>query len=218
MKLTEVKGADLFNEAVSKINSNNRLVVCGDIEARELLEEHLEDSDEHTDLIIEKATSIEPVEWFRSRKLEYKDEFELDEEEIIGEWPHNPSHQGFVLDKDISTGQLLEKVVIAQLQVDESWMIPAQFKYGGWNECPSPEVHCAMWKYWQSKYGAHIIGVSNDTIEAKVFNPPATKEQAMELAWEQDLYCNDLVDQGVESISNLAASLQNHDIWFFWWD
>ncbi|VAW69046.1 hypothetical protein MNBD_GAMMA10-273 [hydrothermal vent metagenome] len=218
MEFEEAKGGSLLEEAISKIRTNERLIICGDIEAQELLEENIECSEETTDSILENALEISSSNWFLSRKEEYKEDFGMDEAEVIGVWPQNISHQSFVLDKNISTNELLEKVAVAKIVVNESWAIPAIFKYGGWNECPDPEVHCSIWKYWQSKYDAHIIGISNDTIEAKVFNPPATKEQAMELAWEQYLYCSDIVDQGVESISNLAASLLNHDKWFFWWD
>ena len=40
----------------------------------------------------------------------------------------------------------------------------------------------------------------------------------MALAWEQFLFCEDIVSQGVETISNLGATLLNSPYWFFWWD
>ncbi|WP_444913404.1 DUF4253 domain-containing protein [Microbulbifer sp. PAAF003] len=83
--------------------------------------------------------------------------------------------------------------------------MPSHFKYGGWNECPEAELHCAIWKYWQEKYGTQIVELSNDVIEAHITNPHKTKEGAMQLAWEQYLYCYDIVDQNLETISNLGA-------------
>ena len=47
---------------------------------------------------------------------------------------------------------------------------------------------------------------------------PATRDEAIALAHMQYAYCNDIVDQGTESISRLAAELMAHDWWFFWWD
>lgn len=136
-----------------------------------------------------------------------------------GDWLGEPDvKQGFCLATDISTGKPIKDLTALKMNVIDSWMIPAQLKYGGWNDCPSPEIHCAVWKFWQERYGAEIIGVSGDVIEAYVRNPPKTKEEAMELAWQQYLYCTDIVDQGVETVSNLAAAILNHNLWFFWWD
>lgn len=126
--------------------------------------------------------------------------------------------QPLTLHIDISTGKPLAAVLVAQISVSEPWEIPAKFKYGDWNECPKPEVHCALWRYWYKKFGAEIVGISHDVIEAKVSNPPKTKDEAMELAWAQYLYCNDIVDQGVETVANLAAILMGHENWYFWWD
>jgi len=38
------------------------------------------------------------------------------------------------------------------------------------------------------------------------------------LAREQYAYCNDLVDQGTESVAALAAGLLDGTVWYFWWD
>jgi hypothetical protein len=40
----------------------------------------------------------------------------------------------------------------------------------------------------------------------------------MQLAMEQYLYCADIVDQGVESVANLATLLLKQKVWYFWWD
>jgi hypothetical protein len=96
--------------------------------------------------------------------------------------------------------------------------VPALLGFGGWNSSPAPEEHVALLKYWNEKYGADIITVTNDTIECTVSRPPATREQALELAREQFIYCSDIVYQGTETLSALAASLQRGKTWFFWWD
>lgn len=40
----------------------------------------------------------------------------------------------------------------------------------------------------------------------------------MRLAWEQYWYFADFVDQGVQSVANLAGALFGGSIWYFWWD
>jgi hypothetical protein len=57
-----------------------------------------------------------------------------------------------------------------------------------------------------------------DTFELHVSRPPSSREAAMELAEEQYGFCSDIVDQGVESLEALAATLFDGHIWFFWWD
>ena len=102
--------------------------------------------------------------------------------------------------------------------IAEPWHLAATLKYGAWNECPHAEIHCALHRKWQSKYGSQITGMSGDTIECLVSNPPQTREAAVELAWEQYWYCTDNVDQGCESINRFAAILLDSPYWCFWWD
>ncbi len=97
-------------------------------------------------------------------------------------------------------------------------MIPAFLKFGNWNDCPAPETHCAIHRHWFEKYGAEIIGLSSDVIECRVAKPPIDKNEAMELAMQQFAYCYDIVEQGTETIANLAGSLVNSNNWYFWWD
>ena len=47
---------------------------------------------------------------------------------------------------------------------------------------------------------------------------PATKEEALALAWEQFVYCPDIVTQGTETVEVLAAALLNGPVWLFLWD
>jgi len=52
-------------------------------------------------------------------------------------------------------------------------------------------------------------------LNVRVARRPATPEEALELARLQYEYCHDIVDQGVDTLSALAASLMAHDWWFF---
>jgi hypothetical protein len=67
-------------------------------------------------------------------------------------------------------------------------------------------------------WGAELIGLGSDTINLRVSRKPGTREEALELARAQYVYCNDIIDQGVGSYRELAAGLMASDWWFFWWD
>jgi len=219
MEFIELDASSAFNEAIESLSESKKTVVCGSLEDKDYIEESIESSLQPVDEIIENSQKIDIQAWFDSRRKELEEDLVADLNESLGTWPgESDSKQGFSLANDMLTGQLHTGLVGVSIDADMSWKIPAHFKYGSWNDCPAPELHCAIWRYWQEKYGAQIVGVSNDVIEAYITNPPQTKEAAMELAWEQYLYCTDIVDQGVETVSKLGASIINHNVWFFWWD
>jgi hypothetical protein len=219
MKFEQLDGAAALGKALGSLGKHTRLIVCGPLSEREMLEEQAEFYNQSVQNILENAGKINIAEWLQKRKEEYFEDFEQDEiEEVIGEWPGQAPSMSFGAHTEILTGEPLKQALLAEVSISNAWEIPAHFGYGGWNECPAPEEQCAIWKYWYEKFGVEIVAITHDVIEAKVANPPSTKEAAMELAWEQYLYCNDIVDQGVESISNLGATLRGSDIWYFWWD
>ena len=96
--------------------------------------------------------------------------------------------------------------------------IPAFMRWGDWNSCPQAAYHVAALRAWRDRYGAELIGLSSDTINLRVARKPATREEALELARAQYVYCNDIIDQGVGSYLGLAAGLMTDDWWYFWWD
>jgi hypothetical protein len=109
-------------------------------------------------------------------------------------------------------------VWIARIPTAHPFEAPAWLKFGNWNACPSPEDHVALWRRWQEKYGAEILCVTGDVIEATVSRPPESKEACYALAREQFAYCDDIVTQGVGSIDALATAVHRSPYWFFWWD
>lgn len=115
-------------------------------------------------------------------------------------------------------GKPLPSVTIALVPTIASWMAPAYLRYGGWNDCPMPEDMVSVLKYWTRLYAIDVFALANDVVEIHVTNPPTTREAAMALATEQYAFCHDIVEQGAETITNLAAQLLNSRSWFFWWD
>ena len=95
---------------------------------------------------------------------------------------------------------------------------PAYLRFGGWNDCPAPEVQVAALRSWRDRYGAVIASLTSDVLELHVDRPPATREAAMALATEQFFYCTDIVVQGTQTIPALAQTILGSRWWYFWWD
>jgi hypothetical protein len=136
----------------------------------------------------------------------------------IGEWPSEPmGAPQLSVTADLS-GAPLNKVQVIILPSDDSTTIPAFLHWGNWNGCPAPEYHVAALRSWRDRFGAELIGLSHDVMNIRVKKRPRTREAAIDLAREQYVYCSDIVDQGVQTLSALAAILMESDWWYFWWD
>jgi hypothetical protein len=155
----------------------------------------------------------------RDERAAFADPDEDEYEPPLGEWPTAESRStGLSVAHDLRTGEPLAKVYIVLVPTNDSTTIPAHLHWGNWNECPAPEYHVAALRQWRDAYGAELVGLGRDTIDLKVARKPTTRDEAIELARVQYVYCNDIVDQGTGSYSVLAAELMAHDWWFFWWD
>jgi hypothetical protein len=142
-----------------------------------------------------------------------------DSEATLGDWPSEPmSAPEFTVATEALSGRPLAKAQIVMFPTDDWTAIPAYLNFGNWNGCPAPEYHVAALRSWRDRFGAQLIGLSHDVMNIRVNRRPETREAALELAREQYLYCNDIVDQGVGNLSALAAILMAGDWWYFWWD
>lgn len=164
--------------------------------------------------LLQKAEALDAQQWFVKRKAQDPEYYDT----APGEWEDLEPSNEISVHLDIVSGEPKKEIYIALVPVVKSWMIPAFLKTGSWNDCPNPEEHAAIFKYWNEKYGISVAGITADVIELEVANPPKTKEQALQLAEEQFIYCPDIVYQGTQSIAALASSLLNSKVWFFWWD
>lgn len=136
-----------------------------------------------------------------------------------GEWPADPPPStGLTVATDILTGKPLANVHIALVPTDDWTTVPAYLRWGGWNDCPPPEVHVAALRAWHARYDLQLVGLNLDTMNLRAAKRPTTREEALALAHEQYAYCTDIVEQGTGTYSVLAAALMSDDWWFFWWD
>jgi hypothetical protein len=137
----------------------------------------------------------------------------------LGEWPTEPmGAPELTVATETLTGSQLSKVQLVILPTDDWTTIPAYLNWGNWNACPAPEYHVAALRSWRDRFGAELIGLSHDVMNIRVKRRPETREGALDLAREHYAYCSDIVDQGVETLSALAAVLMQSDWWYFWWD
>jgi len=138
----------------------------------------------------------------------------------IGDWPTKlqSGDLGLSVASDILTGKPYPKVHIVLVPTRNSWEVPAYLRWGGWNACPPPEYHVAILRSWHERFGTQLAGLSGDVLDLQITMPLRSKEEAMTVAKEQYIYCTDIVDQGTNDISTLAATLIGQNWWSFWWD
>ncbi len=119
---------------------------------------------------------------------------------------------------DVLSGRLKPLMFIGLIALADPTELFARLGYGGWNDCPAPEVHVALHRHWRDRFGAEPIAVKDDVVECWVSRPPADRKAALALAAEQAAYCADIVEQGIGSVAALAATLLEAPVWYFWWD
>ncbi|TLD72557.1 DUF4253 domain-containing protein [Phragmitibacter flavus] len=190
-------------------------VIIGDRESAERLIELWDEPFDH-DAELARSSELSPEQWFADRRQE-EDEYLLDasQDEIHPDGTAPMTHLTIGSDH---RGRPKSEVFIATIPTADSSAVPIFLRFGDWNACPSPHVHTAMARYWRDRFGAEIATLSSDVIEFTVARPPADDTQALELAWQQYLYCSDIVDQGVGSVATLAKALRHSTRWYFWWD
>lgn len=192
-------------------------VLLGDADdLARLLENYATD---HSDpaTLISAALALNPEQWLAERAASDPEAYAMQPGD--SDWPADcPPLQALVGHQDVMTGHPLPEVSIALLPQENAWQAPCLLKFGGWNNCPSPEEHAALFRYWQQHYGAQLVTLAGDTLEMTVTRPPTTRAAALALAQQHYVYCPDTVEQGCETLEALAASLLNAPVWFFWWD
>lgn len=165
--------------------------------------------------VIAKAQDVDVAAFLRNRLDELEENGGLPR----GEWPGSPVPSTEIgIHLDTLSRKPLRETFLVLAPVPEPWEAVAYVPFGGWNECPLPEQHVAVFSHWGATYAAEPVGITNDTIECLAGRPPTTRDAALALAREQYAYASDIVDQGTETIDALAAALLNGTAWFFWWD
>jgi hypothetical protein len=165
--------------------------------------------------IVLAGTQLDLLAWLIQRPAEDLDFYTAPR----GYWPEiAPSKNHCCIYRDVWSGEPLNELLLALVPTVCGWQSPAFLKFGGWNDCPMPEVHVAFMARWQQLYGAEVVAIVGDMVEFAVERPPRDRDSALQLAHEQFLYCTDIVYQGSLTLEDLAATLENNHVWTFWWD
>ena len=217
LAMPEERSFDLWVETGNLVRSMGYVAVgIGSRDALLQLADHMADSDWlNIETEIRSAQVLDTDTWLETREQELmEDSGSLPS----GDWIADETPFGglwFPFDRG---GAHLNPwwlgIIPAMTEAD----VPLSLAYGGWNDCPRPNVHSAMAKRWQASHGARIVATGPDTIEFIVDRPPETKQQALSLAKEHYLYCTDNVDQGAQTIGRYASKLLGAGVWSFWWD
>jgi hypothetical protein len=193
-------------------------VILGRTKDLEFLAENLSEVETSPQEILQQARALDLNTWFKHRLGESAALEEVTDESAWSADVGVAEDEGFHAVTDTLSRRIHPWVWVAKVPAAQPSETPAWLNLGGWNACPNASEHVAVWRHWQAKYGAEILCVTTDVIEATVARPPEAKEECYVLAREQFAYCDDIVTQGVGSIDALAAALRNGRRWFFWWD
>ncbi|MGA9521772.1 MAG: DUF4253 domain-containing protein, partial [Myxococcaceae bacterium] len=111
--------------------------------------------------------------------------------------------------------ELLPEVCIALLPIAEPWQAPLAVRFGGFNACPDPVEAALHHRAWAERWGAEPVGITDDTLEFLVRQPPRTEVEALEAARAQ---LEVAPGDGPIRPNVLARELLGDRHWFFWWD
>lgn len=143
----------------------------------------------------------------------------------LGDWPEDDA--GAAADDfpllpmaafDLFSSQPLARVHIALVPTLDPTEIPAYLQYGAWNDCPPPEFHVAFLRRQRDRHGAQLVALGVDTLELEAGRLPTSREEAIALAREFHVYCEDTINQGFGTVSAYARALMASRWRYFWWD
>lgn len=217
-EIIEVRGTEAFAEwerrRVAFQHNGLYPVLLGSSESVERLLETEYEADFSREKILERAASIDPVNWIATERAQ-AERYEFD---AVGmtDPPIRPLDGTSILDS--AYGRPLKICHLGLIPVGAPHEVFAAMAWGGWNECPMPEVHVALHKWWNLRYGAEVVAVTDCEVQCRVADPPSVLSECNELAVAQVLYCGDLNCQIYSSTEEVAQSRWMNHNWYFWWD
>jgi hypothetical protein len=171
------------------------------------------------DQILADARTQNGEAWLRGRLDQFHTAHAKQLDELHEEWPADVEHEDtFSIPIDPGTAVVRATCYLGLVPASASWQVPALLHFGDRNGCPPPSVHVSVLARWERMYAAEIVGMTRDTLELTVGNPPSEPGEALDLAYEQLGYCEDVVMQGTLTLERLAATLLDGRVWFFWWN
>ena len=223
MRFFTVPGDQAFEKAISSVGQKTRYLFCGHPDDKQIfLTEAFEDGRRSAVEILSEVEAVTSNHLLENAKtqasyISFDEQFTFND--FVGHWEsvrrYESSYSNAIaVPSDARSGKPIEQALMAEIRVEHPWEVLAHFQYRIWYESWKLKHHCAIWRYWYETYDAHVICVTPEYLEAVVYKPPRTRENAVELAWEHFYYCSDMVDV----IAKTAVLLLNSDSWSFWWD
>jgi hypothetical protein len=161
---------------------------------------------------IRLSALLNPEDWFRE-KCNMESRFQNVK---LGAWPKDPYRPKLQFLSDVSDVPV--RLSVTLIPARESWDVPCVVRYGGWNACPPAQVHSAVLRRWNKLYGATLVSMTRDTMGLYLRKPISTREEAVKVAREHYIFCNDQVDQGTGFLNDYASQVLDANFWNFWWD
>ncbi len=176
-----------------------------------------------TQLILDRASEISFPEGFRAMKEREQAMLRRRFPHLndlggppVGDWPEQARGGGGLSVAYHWSSAPWPRVHIALLPTDDSTAAPAYLRAGGWNHCPEAAAMVAALRSWRDRYGAELIGFAHDIMNIRTQIGPASREEALALAWEHYLFCGDVLND--QTLAELGAELIDDDWWYSWWD
>ncbi|WP_201374043.1 DUF4253 domain-containing protein [Ktedonobacter robiniae] len=123
--------------------------------------------------ILEKGLRIDIQQW-----LEQEGIFRIDEESMRRHPDAPPAPFDFYLHHRWFANTLPSLVPIALVPTVHFWKAPAYLLVQSNEWDPPNEVHVAMMKYWNERWGAELVAMAPSNVEMRVLRPPITWEEA----------------------------------------
>ena len=115
-------------------------------------------------------------------------------------------------------GKPLPRVHIGLVSTASAGKSPPICATGPGTTAPAQAEHAATFQFWDEQYGAEVVAMAGDVVEMRVARPPTDRDDALELAAQQYLYCEGHRGTRDGDLQRLAAVLLGGTVWHFWWD
>ena len=125
----------------------------------------------------------------------------------------NLPYYAFKIEQNFNYGKKLDKVAIMEVK-DQIDLLRKMMIQGNDFEISNEDVVKWFIK-WGNEFEYKIIGVGIDFIQADIIKEPS---DYLELAKEIYSMCPDVVDQGTDTVEELAREMKANKTMYFWWD
>ena len=117
---------------------------------------------------------------------------------------------------DIFLRPYSDPIYIGLIPFRVGWNAPAYLNFGGWNDCPAPEVHSGLFQRWNRMFSAEVFSITHHEVGLIVNHPPRDLTAAHELRLERFLYCPDYPDR-IENDDGYVENILDKPFWSFSW-